>query len=285
MGNPRFSPHPDIPRINYQFTSTGWLWKFDLKVDAIGKVILRDAARLRIQSNNIGVVPNSPAVFKGATSTNADRTVEFLGLTNGVAMLEVTDDTRPGVIMALQVEVKPTPNKKLNFVAFEGPSFALNSKDTPVPYSLAGKKLIVGGPPESLFDAVPNGTMHVAISCHGQMHPTKGLELGIAGGLTKDNSEAVFGKLRPKCEGGVVWVGGCEAGADNDFCKKAARASGCFIVASGITLPRVKVPAGMIEFFPGNMIKFFNSNGKDLLSKADFMSKAKDLKFHIVVAS
>ena len=285
MSNPRFSPHPDIPRINYQFTSTGWLWKFDLKVDAIGKVILRDAARLRIQSNNIGVVPNSPAVFKGATSTNADRTVEFLGLKNGVAMLEVTDDTRPGVIMALQVEVKPTPNKKLNFVAFDGTSFALNSKDTPVPYSLAGKKLIVGGPPESLFDAVPNGTMHVAISCHGQMHPTKGLELGIAGGLTKDNSEAVFGKLRPKCEGGVVWVGGCEAGADNDFCKKAARASGCFIVASGITLPRVKVPAGMIEFFPGNMIKFFNSNGKDLLSKADFMSKAKDLKFHIVVAS
>jgi len=115
------------------------------------------------------------------------------------------------------------------------------------------------------------------------MHQTKELELFIAGGITNANCEDVFRKLRPKSERGVVWLGGCEAGADLDFCKKAAGASRCFIVASSITLPAVKIPAGRIEFFPGNMIKFFNSNGKDLLSKADFMSKAKDLKFHIVV--
>jgi hypothetical protein len=31
------------------------------------------------------------------------------------------------------------------------------------------------------------------------------------------------------------------------------------------------------------MIKFFNSTGTGLISKLEFMSKAKDLKFHIVV--
>ena len=264
-----------------------------MKVDAVGKVILQDAAGLRIQSRSIIIVPNSPAVFKGAMSTDANRTVEFLGLSNGITMLDVTDDTKPGLIITLQVEVKPTPNRKLNFVAFDGDSVALNSNDTPVPYSLKTTRRITGGPPENLFDAVPNGARHVAISCHGQMHPTdddrrkglqtKGLELEIAGGITNDNCEAVFGKLRSKCAGGVVWVGGCEAGADLDFCKKAAKASGCFIVASSITIPPVKVPAGQIEFFPGNMIKFFNSDGSGVMSKVDFMSKAKDLKFHIVV--
>ena len=293
MGDPRFSPHSDIPRSNYLFTGTGWLWKLDMKVDAIGKVILRDAAGLTIQSRNMIVVPNSPAVFKGATSTNTDRTVEFLGLTNGITMLDVTDGTKPDVIISLQVEVKPTPNRKLNFVAFDGASVALNSNDTPVPYSLQTTKRITGGPPENLFDGVPSGAKHVAISCHGQMHPTtddlrrglqtKGLELLIAGGITNDNCEAVFGKLRSKCAVGVVWLGGCEAGADLEFCKKATKASGCFLVASSITIPPVKVPAGQIEFFPGNMVKFFNSNGSGTITKLDFMSKAKDLKFHIVV--
>ena len=96
MGDPRFSPHSDIPRSNYLFTGTGWLWKLDMKVDGVGKVFLRNAAGLTIQSRNMIVVPNSPAVFKGATSTNTDRTVEFLGLTNGITMLDVTDGTKAG---------------------------------------------------------------------------------------------------------------------------------------------------------------------------------------------
>jgi len=115
------------------------------------------------------------------------------------------------------------------------------------------------------------------------MHQTKELELFIAGGITNANCEDVFRKLRPKSERGVVWLGGCEAGADLGFCNKAAKASGCFIVASSITLPPIKVPPGQIEFFPGNMIKFFNRTGAGLISKLEFMSKAKDLKFHIVV--
>ena len=293
MSNPKFSPHPDIPRSNYQFTETGWLWKLDMKVDAIGKVILRDAAGLTIQSRNMIVVPNSPAVFKGATSTAADRTVEFLGLSNGITMLDVTDGTKPDAIISLQVEVKPVPNRQVNFVAFDAANVALNSNDTPVPYSLQTTKRITGGPPESLFEAVPAGTKHVAISCHGQMHPTaddvrrglqiQGLELSIAGGITNDNCDAVFSKLNSRCAGGVVWLGGCEAGADIGFCNKAAKASGCFIVASSITLPPIKVPAGQIEFFPGNMVKFFNSTGTGVIPKVEFMSKAKDLKFHIIV--
>ena len=59
MGDPKFSPHADIPRSNYLFTGTGWLWKLDMKVDAIGKVILRDAAGLTIQSRNMIVFPTA----------------------------------------------------------------------------------------------------------------------------------------------------------------------------------------------------------------------------------
>lgn len=293
MSDPRFAPHPDIPRVNYQFTESGWLWKLDMKTDAFGKVILQDAAGHMIQSRNPAIVPNSTAVFKGARSADANRTVEFLGLSPGITMLDVTDGIKPDAIISLQVEVKPTPSHKLNLVAFDGSSVALNSPDTTVTYSLDTTKRISSGPPESLFDAVPSGAKHVVISCHGQMHPTaddirqgrqiKGLELFIAGNITAGNCEAVFGKLNAKCAGGVVWIAGCEAGADLDFCNKAAKASGCYIVASSITIPKVTVPAGRIELFPGNMIKFFKNDGSGPMPKVDFMSKAKDLKFHIIV--
>jgi hypothetical protein len=303
VSDPSFAPHPKVLRGNYKFTESGWLWKLDVKVDETGRVILKDAAGLLIQSRGIIQVPNSPAVFKGATSNDADRTVEFLAITDGITMLDVTDPANPGrgVIISLQVEVKKTASGKLNFVAFDGDAVALNARGTPVPYSLKTTKQITGGPPESLFDAVPNGVKHVVISAHGQMHPTladqrRGIskrffELEIAGGVNIDigvagsgNCTAVFAKLKTKCAGGVIWIGGCEAAAEPDFCTAAAKASGCFVVASAITIPPVTIPAGMIELFPGNMIHFFNSDGNGQLKKAEFMAKAKDLKFHIVVA-
>jgi hypothetical protein len=288
MADTKFAPHPSIPRTQYLFLESGWLWKMNVKVDSVSKIFLKDAAGLKIQSRGIIIVPNSPEVFKGATSADADRTVEFLALSDGITMLDVTDGVKPEPIISLQVEVLPTPNKKTNLVEFTGESLALNSPDTPVPYTLKTTKRVSSGPPESLFDTVAKDTKNIAISAHGQMYPTskepskKGIELFIAGTVTGSNVEAVFGKLKGKCPGGVVWIGGCEVGADLDFCKKAAKASNCYIVASGITLPPVKLAAGRIEFFPKQAIKFFDKDTGDLMKKVDFVSKQASLGFKVI---
>jgi hypothetical protein len=214
-------------------------------------------------------------------------------------MLDVTDPANPGgLIITLQIEVKKSPNTQLNHVVFDGDAVALLSADTPMKYALKTTKSVTAGPPENLFDAVPNNVKHVVISAHGQMHPTaketrqgvtkRYFELVIAGGVTIDNGTgvgncaAVFAKLKSKCNGGVIWIAGCEAAGEPDFCTAAAKASGCYVVGSAITMTTVPIYPGMIEWFP--MIKFFNCDGSGIMTKADFMTKANSLKFHIKVA-
>jgi hypothetical protein len=144
--------------------------------------------------------------------------------------------------------------------------------------------LVTGGPPENLFDSVSSGSQHIAICCHGQMNfgRVDGITLFIGGNITRGNCTDVFKTLKARCDGGVIWIGGCEVGSDNDFCKKAVQASGCFLVAPMITLPPIHVPRGMIDYVAESKIKFFDRGTGDPMKANDFLLQQKDLQFRIV---
>ena len=286
MSNTRFAKHESFPTADCEFTDSGWFYKMRMKKTTTAKFYLVDGQGLTAYSNNPVVVPNSDAVFTGKTGQEQKRTVEIYGLSPGITLIGFTAAGSIDPVVTMQVEVVDLPGSRPSFVAFSAKSASLNAPDVAAfgRYQLDSAKLVTGGPPENLFDFVPTGTQHIAICCHGQMNfrGVDGITLFIGGNVTRGNCTDVFKNLKAKCDGGVIWVGGCEAGSDNDFCKKAVLASGCFLVAPMITLPTVHVPRGMVDYFAESKIKFFNRGSGDPMVASDFLLQQKDLQFRIV---
>jgi len=283
VANTKFDVHPSYPRNKCSFLDSGWFWKIQITRGTFGKFILVDGAGLIGASNAIVIVPNSDAAFIGKTGSEARRTVEIYGLSPGIALVDFKAPGSNDSVVVMQVEVVDLPNSRMSFVKPAAPGAALTGPGLPAgQYQLAFNRTFTSGPAEALFDGVPNGTMHVVVSTHGQMSATDGITMSIAGGVSRANCSDVFKKLQSKASQGVVWISGCDAGADNTFCKAAALASGFYIVAPAITVPVVRVPAGMIDYFERSMIKFFSKDSGDLMKSADFLVKQKELQFSIV---
>jgi hypothetical protein len=286
LSKTRFARHESFPMADCEFTDSGWFYKMRMKKTTTAKFYLVDGQGLTANSNNPGVVPNSDAVFTGKTGQEQKRTVEIYGLTPGVTLIGFTAAGSNDPVVTMQVEVVDLPGSRPSFVAFSAKSAALNAPDVAAfgRYQLDSTKLVSGGPPESLFDSVPSGTQHIAICCHGQMNfrGVDGITLFIGGNVTRGNCTDVFKSLKVTSDGGVIWIGGCEAGSDNDFCRKAVQASGCFLVAPMITLPTVHVPRGMIDYFAESKIKFFKRGSGDPMNAGEFLLQQKDLQFRIV---
>jgi len=278
----RFEADPTYPVTNYDFTPGGWLYKMKVVVGKFGSFYLVDGPGLIGKSNADWVIPNSPAGFIGQTGQAAKRKVELYGLTaKNTAMVEFTAPGSSVVQIYIQVEVLDLPGNPLRFVKPSASAAALVQSGLPPQYRLGTNVTVTSGPPETLFDPVPNGTVHVVLSTHGKMNAAGEIDLSIAGGVNRANCSAVFAKLKQK-SAQVVWISGCEAGADITFCKTAAQASGCYIVAAEIVVPVVHVPPGMIDFFDRSMIKFFEKDSGNLMKRSDFLMKQKDLQFTFV---
>ena len=279
----KFDVHPDYPRSKCSFLDSGWFYKIQVTRGTFGKFVLVNGAGLIGSSNAIIIVPNSDAAFIGKTGSEARRNIEIYGLAPGIAMVEFRGPGSSDIVMVMQVEVIDLPGSRASFVKPSAPAAALVGPDLPAnQYHLAFNRAVTAGPAEALFDPVPNGTMHVVVSTHGQMDGKNGITLSIAGGITRANCAAVFKKLQSKGGQGVVWISGCDAGSDNEFCTAAAKASGFYIVAPGITVPAVRVPVGMIDFFERSMIKYFSKDSGTLMTSAEFLQKQKELQFTIV---
>jgi len=105
-----------------------------------------------------------------------------------------------------------------------------------------------------------------AISCHGQMHPTRDLRKGLqpkgwnclllARSLTTTSRQYLENESD---RGRVVWIGGCEAGADLDL-REGCEASDASLALQASPFRR-QVASGHIEFFPGNMLVFQSMAG------------------------
>jgi hypothetical protein len=286
MANTRFAVHESVQRGDCSFTDSGWFYKMNMKKGTFAKFYLLDGDALTGLSNNPVVVPNSDAAFLGKTGSGPKRVVEIYGLSKGITLIGFSAAGATSPVVTMQIEVVELPGSRPSFVAFgASTAFALNSSEIPVgsryDFGSTRTRIVSSGPPENLFDPVPNGIEHIAINCHGQMS-ADGITLFIAGNVSRSNCSGVFAKLKGKAAGGVIWIGGCEVGADNDFCKAAVQASGCYVVAPAITLPLVRIPANQIDFFGGSMPKFFNQADGNPMKADDFLQKQKDLDFRIV---
>jgi hypothetical protein len=280
VANTRFERHDSMPLADCFFLPSGWFWKIRFKKTTMGKFYLVDGAGLTGSSNNYMAVPNSDAAFLGKTGQEPRRLVQIYGLSPGISMVTFTAGV-PGDSVTMQVEVVDLPGDRPSFVKPTAKSAALIGPGLPTQYRLDLVQTITTGPAENLFDPVPAGTKHIVVSTHGQMS-AGGISMSIAGGVSQSNCTDVFAKLKGKCAGGVVWISGCDAGGDNEFCKRAATASGCYVVAPAITVPVVRVPPGMFDYFERSMIKFFKKDNGELMKAGDFLVMQNDLSFHIV---
>lgn len=288
--DPRFEVDPSYPRQKYDFTNSGWLYKIQVTAGTFGSFYLVDGVGLIGSSNAIFVVSNSPAGFVGQTGTDPRRKIEVYGITpNTNCMIEFRAPGSSTVAAYMQVEVLAAPGNRPKFVKPSALAAALVPDEPGMrnQYHLNSNTIVKTGPPETLFDPVPNGTAHVVLSTHGQMDRTNGtgITLSIAGGINRSNCVAVFSKLKskkPQGAEGVLWISGCEAGADDTFCRDAAHASGYYIAAAVVAVTVVRVPVGMIDFFDTSMIKFFEKDSGTLMKRSDFLMKQKDLQFALV---
>lgn len=260
-----------------------------VKKGTFAKFYLVDGAGLTAESNNPVVVPNSDSAFRGKTGQEARRTVEIYGLSSGTTLIAFSNVGTNDPVVTMQVEVVELPGHTQSFVKFSAKAAALTGPNLHPRYVLDFTQTITVGPPENLFNSIPGGTKHIVVNCHGQMNAkgsdgqmVDGLTLYIAGNVFRGNCSDVFAKLKGKCSGGVVWAAGCEVASDNEFCRLAVMASGCFLVAPAITLPIVKVPHGMIDYFGESMVKFFNKENGTPMKAGDFLLMQKDLQFNIV---
>jgi hypothetical protein len=275
----KFERHSSFPQANCYYLESGWFWKMDIPRFDFSKLNLVDAAGMYVSSNAGDFVSNRDDNLTNRRSTSPNRTIELLGLQVGIAMIEVREGGEGGkIVMTMQVEVKDLPTGQATFLQLPRNSAAINAADTPVPYSLTTTTRITHSDPLKLFETVPARTSHVVLSCHGQMKAT-GVKLLIAGGVGRDNAERVFATLKSKMADGVIWIGGCTAGADNEFCGIAARASGCYVVAPGLTIPAIKARPGMIELWSGQLPKVFDKKTGNTMKLHEFMDLQRTLNF------
>ena len=273
----KFECHSSFPKSSCYYLESGWFWKMDIPRFDFSKLNIIDAAGMYVSSNS-PCVSNRDENLTNRTSSSPDRTIELLGLQTGISMIEVREWNGGKVIMTMQVEVKDLSTGQPTFLQLPENSAAINAADTPVPYKLHTTTRITHSDPPKLFSTVPAGTQHVVISCHGQMK-ADGVHLLIAGGVGRDNADAVFKTLKPLAGGGVIWIGGCTAGADNEFCGIVAKSSGCYVVAPGLTIPAVPARLGMIELWAGQLPKVFDKDKGVPIKHNDFMDLQRTLNF------
>jgi len=156
----------------------------------------------------------------------------------------------------MQVEVKDrraSSDETISLTRLLGKTIAINAPDAP---AYQGDQTLTYRGTNSPIDlfAGAAGANHVLLGTHGIEVPGEGQCMFPAGArvpsmrLGLDNVEAVFatlkGKVANKC---VVWLGGCGIGSNLEFCRKAATASGCEVLAPGFTLRDRTFPVNQVD--------------------------------------
>ena len=156
-------------------------------------------------------------------------------------------------LMQLVVEMRRAPTESaISYTTLNGTTFAVNAPDTDC-YELGTTTKFQSPDPLKLFEKMTGKPNHVVIASHG-ITVGQDVCLFIGGakspssrlGLT--NVEIVFaqlkGKVADKC---IVWLGGCGIGSNDEFCNKAAKASGCPVIAAAHVLVNKKSPKGVVD--------------------------------------
>jgi hypothetical protein len=294
----KFARHSSFPPQNASLLPSGWFWKMTVRewafaqLDVVDDVPIPD--KFTGETNNMSVVREVSA--KSASLKKV--TIRFYAHSRGAAYVYLHD---PAVAdhfasvekMLMQVTVEPrsaNQESETSLTRLEGTTAVINAPDAKS-YEMSKTETYSAKNPLELFKTIPNGTNHLVISSHG-------IEVGgnicmFPGGssspsqrLGLDNVAEVFATLKTKAapDNCVVWLGGCNIGQNNEFCKKAARASGCPVIAAGQFLSAKKFDKDHVDILDRHSAPKLFLPGEDKpASLSDFCAKQEKYKFVVPV--
>lgn len=188
---------------------------------------------------------------------------------------------------------KAASSKEVSLTKLEGVTVAINAPDAQS-YEMDVTLIFPLKDPLTLFAAIPEGANHVVIGSHAGVENRSDnkdvpkLCLWVAGAsqsMTVDMSnvrkvfETLKSKVAPNC---IIWIGGCNIGANKAFCEAASEASGCPVVAPELDLVAKKYPKGYIDMLDRvAMTKVYT--GKNLISPSDLCVRQELHKFVVPV--
>lgn len=304
MGNPSFVKTASFPAARAYYNASKELWKVDVKEWAFATVDAIDVdPGLSIGSNNPTVVPGyfdtsvKRITYTAASSGNSG-SVRFYANSQGftyVNFFRLPSFDAVGVILQVHiVERRSTTADDSQLTKLSGKTFAINAPDAK-DYDM--DKTVVSTTTEAseagVFAKVESGTNHVVVSSHGTLEDrsaTAKICLWSAGErssfrINNGNVESVFGVLKGKvAENCVIWIGGCTMAQNDAWCKAAAKASGCHLVACGNYTPNRKFPKGSVDLLDRVLRPaVFPPSGGAPIGMNDFCGQQE--KFQFVVPS
>jgi hypothetical protein len=267
MGTPSFAKAASFPAARAYSTAGGTLWKLDVKEWAFATVDAADVdSALKVGSNNPTVVPgffdqSAAGIKYTAAPSGGGATVRFYANSQGFTFVNFFRPPSFDAVGALlQVHVVERRSKNaadVQLTKLNGKTFAINAPDV-VTYDM--DKTVVSAAAEAseggVFAKVDAGTNHVVVSSHGTLEDrsaTAKICLWSAGQsnsfrVNDRNVATVFGVLKGKvADDCVIWIGGCTMAQNDAWCKAAAKASGCHLVAPVNYTTIQKFPKGNID--------------------------------------
>ena len=307
MSSVKFVRHPAFPQVKCFFTASGYFWKMRVREWAFAQVNVENmATNLEATSNNPNVVlGHTVRGEKGIKTTNistTQATIKFFANARGFTFIYMFDKDPSTAVDGVQMQVEVLERRaaspaNISLTKLNGKTVAINAPDAQS-YTMDSTLIFSNAAinPLSFFSGVPSGTNHVVISSHGGVPTTADrtdstkICMFVAGfkleslRLDVGNVEGVFNTLKGKvAEQCVIWFGGCNIGANTDFCSKAASASGCHVVAPVMPLTAQKFPKNNIDILDGfAMPRVFGPDGKPM-NISDFCAKQDLLKFVVPV--
>ncbi len=294
--------HPAFPAINVQAGKDGTLGFVRLREWAFGKLIAQGlVSGETIKSSAPTVIAGGDLTAPGHITVDF-RTgeVSFLARGAGGTLLFPVNNAGKlqGTSLTIVVEERRTPaaEKKLSQTTLLGKTFAINAPDTKT-YEM--EKTVTFSStlePVKIFENVPDGSDHVAVSSHGRIADDlpgttdASFCMLVAGEkdpkrrLDVTNVEAAFTPLKKKlAKNAVIWLGSCSIGNNDTFCKKAAAASDRIVVAPTSFCPVVKYPKNKIDLLNREpTIRVFQPNG-ELKRISDLCAEQVARKFTVPI--
>lgn len=301
-----FVRNPAFPDSKTRITAQRKLWKLEVREWAFAEVDVKDVPEgLKPESNNPNASPGcfdkADRAIRWSQTQNADqtrRTVRFYAKAKGFTMIHLFRESAfKAEGDSLQVEVldrRASGPDQISLATLGGKSVVVNALDAKA-YTLSQSTTFQGTTISSIFDSIPSGADHVVISSHGGFLGSVGAEreLCMFAAGTKNSSERLgvhnvtelFAKLKGKVSATcVVWLGGCNIGANNEFCQKAADASGCNVIAANNALENKSFPKDKIDLldrYAGP--KLFVPNGTKPEFVGELCAKQAQHKFTVPI--
>lgn len=250
---------PGYPRdaydLNLHTPLKGDVWRLRIRERTRGVIALRGGGALSVVSSNSNVVP-STQIIRQRSSADTE-IISLYGMNDGTAFIlaGTGDYGTPSWSrwVKLQVTVKERTEDKRYLIDLRSTSMALNSLETPVPYSLDITETVpITETPDAIIrrveaaaDNAGGRLRHLAISSHGM-----DARIQIGSGIESTHT-ALFWRLRGKV--GVIWAGSCALASSYEgkaMCEHIVTVADCYMVAATHLIPNKKVPGNRVDVSP-----------------------------------